>query len=129
MREVFSQQYGIDYDDTFSPVAKLTSIRVILAIAASKQWDLWQMDVSNAFLYGDLDRVIYMDQPDGFVNKETPKYVCKLKKALYGLKQSPRAWFGKIGEFLELNDFFLPMPTRACLFAKKEIKRRSYSYM
>ncbi|KAM0065667.1 putative RNA-directed DNA polymerase [Helianthus debilis subsp. tardiflorus] len=101
----FSQQYGLDYEETFSPVAKLTSVRVLLAIAASKGWRLWQMDVSNAFLYGDLDHVIYMDQPRGFESAKYPNHVCKLKKALYGLKQSPRAWFGKIGEFLEINGF------------------------
>ncbi|KAI3816802.1 hypothetical protein L1987_16507 [Smallanthus sonchifolius] len=101
----FSQQYGLDYEDTFSPVAKLTTIRVLLAVATCKKWRLWQMDVNNAFLYGDLDHVIYMTQPLGFESENHPEYVCKLKKAIYGLKQSPRAWFGKIGEFLELNGF------------------------
>ncbi|KAI3826790.1 hypothetical protein L1987_00846 [Smallanthus sonchifolius] len=115
----FSQQYGIDYEDTFSPVAKLISIRVILAIATSKQWDLWQMDVSNAFLYGDLDRVIYMDQPDGFISQEFPNHVCKLRKALYGLKQSLKAWFGKIGEFLEINGF-VPTQADTSLFVRTE---------
>ncbi|WOH04396.1 hypothetical protein DCAR_0623805 [Daucus carota subsp. sativus] len=96
----FSQQYGIDYDETFSPVAKLTTIRVLLALAASNNWKLWQMDVKNAFLHGELDRVIYMEQPRGFESKERSDYVCKLRKALYGLRQAPRAWYGKIGEFL-----------------------------
>jgi len=62
----FSQQYGLDYDETFSIVAKLTTVQVLLALAASKNWNLWQMDVKNVFLHGELDREIYMDQPMGF---------------------------------------------------------------
>ena len=96
----FSQQYGLGYDETFSPVAKLTTVRVLLALAASKSWNLWQMDVKNAFLHGELDREIYMNQPMGFQSHDHPEYVCKLRKALYGLKQAPRAWYGKIAEFL-----------------------------
>jgi len=101
----FSQQYGLDYDETFSPVAKLTSVRVVLAVAANKEWILWQMDVKNAFLHGELDQEIYMDQPMGFQNQSHPNYVCKLRKALYGLKQAPRAWYGKIAEFLTKSGF------------------------
>ena len=82
----FSQQYGLDYDETFSPVAKITTVRVLLALAASKSWPLWQMDVKNAFLHGEVDREIYMEQPPGFRSRENPNYVCKLRKALYGLK-------------------------------------------
>ena len=96
----FSQQYGLDYDETFSPVAKLTTVRLLLALAASRGWNLWQMDVRNAFLHGELDREIYMEQSLGFQSSEHPEYVCKLRKALYGLKQAPRAWYGKIAEFL-----------------------------
>ena len=82
----FSQQYRLDYDETFSPVAKITTVRVLLALAASKSWKLWQIDVKNAFLHGELDREIYMEQPKGFESKAQPDYVCKLRKALYGLK-------------------------------------------
>lgn len=114
----FSQTYGVDYEDTFSPVAKLTTIRVLLAIAVNKRWKLWQMDVSNAFLYGDLEHTIYMEQPLGFIDQERPDYVCKLQKAIYGLKQSPRAWFGKMGEFLEQNGFVLTNADSS-LFVKK----------
>ncbi|CAL8997356.1 unnamed protein product [Prunus brigantina] len=101
----FSQQYGLDYDETFSPVAKLTTVRVLLALAANKDWNLYQMDVKNAFLHGELDREIYMTQPMGFENEVHPEYVCKLKKALYGLKQAPRAWYGKIAEFLSRSGY------------------------
>lgn len=114
----FSQEYGLDYEETFSHVAKLTTMKVILALASVKKWKLWQMDVSNAFLYGDLDRVIYMEQPLGFVSNEYHNHVCKLKKALYGLKQSPKAWFGKITEFLEHNGYIITSAD-ASLFVKK----------
>ncbi|WVZ98659.1 LOW QUALITY PROTEIN: hypothetical protein U9M48_044067 [Paspalum notatum var. saurae] len=115
----FSQQYGLDYEETFSPVAKITTIRVLLALAASKSWRLWQMDVKNAFLHGELDKEIYMEQPKGFQSKTHPEYVCKLKKALYGLKQAPRAWYGKISEFLIQNDFKVA-PSDSSLFVKSK---------
>ena len=81
-------------------MAKLITVRVLLALVASKSWNLWKMDVKNAFLHGELDREIYMNQPMDFQSQEYPNYVCKLRKALYGLKQAPRAWYGKIVEFL-----------------------------
>ncbi|CAN1849719.1 Retrovirus-related Pol polyprotein from transposon TNT 1-94 [Linum perenne] len=115
----FSQQYGIDYDETFSPVAKITTVRVLLALSASKGWKLWQMDVKNAFLHGELDRQIYMEQPQGFKSGHHPEYVCKLKKALYGLKQAPRAWYGKIAEFLIQNGYNLA-PSDSSLFVKNQ---------
>ena len=87
------------YEETFSPVAKITTVRVLLTLAGFKSWKLWQMDVKNAFLHGELDKDIYMEQPRDFESEIHPEYVCKLKKALYGLKQAPRAWYGKIDEF------------------------------
>ncbi|KAJ7951749.1 Retrovirus-related Pol polyprotein from transposon TNT 1-94 [Quillaja saponaria] len=101
----FSQHYGLDYEETFSPVAKMTNVRTIISLAAHKGWKLWQLDVKNAFLYGDLDREIFMEQPQGFVSCESPHHVCRLKKALYGLKQAPRAWYGKISEYLSFCGF------------------------
>ncbi|KAM1753554.1 hypothetical protein ACFX12_006125 [Malus domestica] len=113
----FSQQYELDYDETFSPVAKLTTVRVLLALAANKDWNLWQMDVKNVFLHGKLDREIYMIQPMGFQSQDHPKYVCKLRKALYGLKQAPRAWYGKIAEFLTQSGYSVT-PADSRLFVK-----------
>lgn len=109
----FSQTYGLDYEETFSPVAKITTVRVLLALAATKSWILWQMDVKNAFLHGELDRVIYMEQPKGFESKDRLNYVWKLKKALYGLKQAP--CYGKIVEF---QCGYFMAPADSSLFVK-----------
>uniref|UniRef100_A0A2N9FXX4 Integrase catalytic domain-containing protein n=1 Tax=Fagus sylvatica TaxID=28930 RepID=A0A2N9FXX4_FAGSY len=91
----FTQTYGIDYLETFSPVAKLNTVRVLLSLAANLDWPLHQLDVKNAFLHGDLDEEVYMDIPPGYTGSAETKIVCKLERALYGLKQSPRAWFGR----------------------------------
>jgi hypothetical protein len=101
----FSQQYGLDYEETFNPVAKVAIVPVLLRLASCKSWKLWKMDVKNAFLHGELDKDIYMEQPRGFESKIHREYVCKLKKALYGLKQAPQAWYGKTGEFLVQSGF------------------------
>lgn len=114
---VGSQEHRISYEDTFSAVVKWTTIQIFLAIKSSKQWDLWQMDVNNRFLYEDLDHVIHMEQPNGFKREECMNYVCKLNKYIYDLKQSLRAWFRKIAEFLELNGFKI-MNIDASLFLK-----------
>ena len=96
----YAQTYGIDYEETFSPVAKMATVRTIIAVAASKNWVLHQMDVKNAFLHGDLQEEVYMEQPQGYEDATHPDYVCKLKKALYGLKQAPRAWHARIAACL-----------------------------
>ncbi|CAA7020014.1 unnamed protein product [Microthlaspi erraticum] len=114
----FSQKYGEDYDETFSPVAKMTTVRTLLSLAASFGWKLWQLDVKNAFLYGELDKEIYMEQPLGYISQEHPDYVCKLKKALYGLKQAPRAWYGKLAQFLQFCGYS-PSNSDPSLFFKK----------
>lgn len=85
----FNQTAGVDYDETFSPVAKLNSIRILISLAATMEWELHQLDVKNAFLHRDLQEEIYMMQPLGFVAKGESLKVCKLIKSIYGLKQSP----------------------------------------
>jgi hypothetical protein len=100
----FSQVEGIDYNETFSPIAKMNSIRLFLALVASHKWEVHQMDVKSAFLHGDLQEEIYMEQPPGYVQNDS-SLVCCLKKSLYGLKQSPQAWYAKMDNFLISTGF------------------------
>ncbi|KAD4983048.1 hypothetical protein E3N88_19719 [Mikania micrantha] len=101
----YSQVEGIDYTETFAPVSRFETIRVIIAIAAHRGWELHQLDVKTAFLNGDLDEEIYVDQPEGFEVKGSEIKVYKLRKALYGLKQAPRAWYSKIDGYFLRNGF------------------------
>jgi hypothetical protein len=96
----FSEKEGIDYAETFSPIAIYTSIRTIIALATKMKWKLHQMDVKKTFLNGVIEEEVYIEQPQGFEVEYRKTHVCKLKKALYGLKQTPRAWYGRIDIFL-----------------------------
>jgi hypothetical protein len=96
----FSQKEGIDYEETFSLVAKYTPIRTIIALAAKMKWKLHHMDVKTNFLNGVIEEEVYIEQPQWFGVEDIKKHVCKLKKALYGLKQAPGVWYGRIDNFL-----------------------------
>ena len=96
----YTQTYGVNYQETFAPIAKMNTVRILLSLAAHYNWQLLQYDVKNAFLHGDLDKEIYMNIPPIF-ERNTGNKVCKLKKALYGLKQSPRAWFGRFAKVMK----------------------------
>jgi hypothetical protein len=97
----FRQVQGVDYDETFSPVAMLKSIRIILAIAAYFDYEIWQMDVKTAFLNGNLEEDVYMIQPEGFVDPNNARKICKLKKSIYGLKQASRSWNIRFNEVVK----------------------------
>ena len=97
----YTQVYDLDYCDTFSPVAKITTIRLFFAMVAIRHWPLHQLDIKNAFLHGDLEEEVYMEQSPGFVAQGESGMVCKLHRSLYGLKQSPRAWFGKFNSIVQ----------------------------
>jgi hypothetical protein len=92
------QVYGEDYDLTYAPVSRVTTLRVMLAVAAYREWKVHQIDIKTAFLHGDIDTDVYMEQPVGF--SDDPNMVCKLDKCLYGLKQAPRAWYMKLTKYL-----------------------------
>ena len=113
----FTQTRGVDYDETFSPVAMLKSIRILFAIAAHYDYEIWQMDVKTAFLNGYLEEDVYMDQPEGFVDPKHPNKVCKLKKSIYGLKQASRSWNRRFDE--EVKKFgFIKNADEACVYKK-----------
>ncbi|GKD82282.1 ribonuclease H-like domain-containing protein [Tanacetum coccineum] len=99
----FGQKEGIDYEETFSPIVKKVTVRCLLNIVVSMSWPVFQLDVNNAFLYGDLEEVIYMKPPEGYFSSDNK--VCRLKKSLYGLKQAPRQWNAKLTSTLIENGF------------------------
>ena len=96
----YSQVEGIDFGEIFSPIAKMTSIRFLLSLAATFDLEVEQMDVKTVFLHGDLNEEIYMKQPKGFSVKGKKELVCKLKKSLSGLKQTPRMWYQKFDTYI-----------------------------
>jgi hypothetical protein len=96
----FSQKEGIDYEETFAPVARLEAIMILLAFSVAKGFKLHQMDVKSAFLNGVSEEEVYVRQPLEFDSEKYPHRVYKLRKAMYGLKQAPRAWYGRLRGFL-----------------------------
>ncbi|GJU24670.1 retrovirus-related pol polyprotein from transposon TNT 1-94 [Tanacetum coccineum] len=115
----YNQQEGIDYDETYAPVARLESIRILLAYACALDFKLYQMDVKSAFLNGFINEEVYVAQPPGFIDFAKPNYVYKLKKALYGLKQAPKAWYDRLKAFLIKHNYSMGMVDNT-LFTKKK---------
>jgi hypothetical protein len=96
----YAQTHGIYYEERFALVTKMATVKTVIVVAASRGWVLRQMDVKNAFLHGELQEEVYLDQPPGYEDMSHPDYVCRLHKTLYGLKQALRAWHDKIAEYL-----------------------------
>ncbi|GJX29438.1 retrovirus-related pol polyprotein from transposon TNT 1-94 [Tanacetum coccineum] len=115
----YNQQEGIDYDETYAPVARLESIRILLAYACALDFKLFQMDVKSAFLNGFINEEVYVAQPPGFIDFKKPDHVYKLKKALYGLKQAPKAWYDRLKAFLIKHEYKMGMVDNT-LFTKKK---------
>ncbi|GJX67357.1 retrotransposon protein, putative, ty1-copia subclass [Tanacetum coccineum] len=113
----YTQTPGIDYEETFSPVADIRAIRILIAISAFYDYEIWQMNVKTAFLNGYLSEEVYMEQPEGFVNPKYPKRVCKLKRSISGLKQASRQWNKRFDD--EIKKFgFTQNPDEACVYLK-----------
>ena len=113
----YTQREGIDYEETFSPVAMLKSIRILLSIAAHYDYEVWQMDVKTAFLNGNLDECIYMVQPDGYIQEGQENKVCKLKRSIYGLKQASRSWNIRFDQAIKCYGF-IQIPDEPCVYKK-----------
>nr|GEV70751.1 retrovirus-related Pol polyprotein from transposon TNT 1-94 [Tanacetum cinerariifolium] len=128
----YSQQEGINYDETFAPVARIEAIRLFLVYAAHKDFTVFQMDVKTVFLNGILKEEVYVGQPPGFVSKQYPDHVYVLDKALYRLKQAPQAWYDVLSQFLIDNGFQkvpTPMDEQAKLkldFVRKPVGHNDY---
>jgi hypothetical protein len=101
----YAQIEGIDFEETFAPVARMEAIRFLLAYACSKNVKVYQMDAKSSFLNGELEEEVYIEQPEGFQLSENTDYVCKLNKALYGLKRAPRAWYSSLDKYLQQAGF------------------------
>jgi hypothetical protein len=113
----FRQVQGVDYDDTFSPVVMFKSIRILLAIAAFHDYEIWQMDVKTVFLNGNIDEELYMMQPKGFVDPKDANKVCKLQRSIYGLKQASRSWNLHFDQVIK-SFGFVPNCYEACVYKK-----------
>ncbi|GJT22505.1 retrovirus-related pol polyprotein from transposon TNT 1-94 [Tanacetum coccineum] len=101
----YAQEEGVDFEESFAPVARLEAVRIFVAHAAHKSFPIYQMDVKTAFLNGPLKEEVYVAQPEGFVDPDHPEKVYLLRKALYGLKQAPRAWYDELSNFLMSKGF------------------------
>lgn len=103
----YHQKPGLDFEDTFSPVIKMTTVRLIISLALHFTWPVHQLDVKNAFLHGLISKEIHRAQPQGFVSNQFPRHVCRLNKAICGLRQAPRAWYSRLSQFLQSKEFHM----------------------
>ena len=113
----FKHEYGIDFKEIFSPVVKMTTLRMMRGLVAKKNLELAQLDVKTSFLHGDLDEEIYMAQPEGFAKHGKEHLVCSLKKILYGLKQAPGQWYQNFDTFMQSQGFKCSVED-SCLYIK-----------
>ncbi|MCO5571114.1 hypothetical protein L7F22_024846 [Adiantum nelumboides] len=120
----FKQEYGVDFQEIFSPMVKMTTLRMLLALIAKEDMKLDQLNVITAFLHGDLEQEIYMQQPKGFVQKGEEHLVCKLLKSLYGLKQSSTQWYHKFDAFMRSLDY-KQSNEDPCLYVKRQSNGQS----
>ncbi|GJW37727.1 retrovirus-related pol polyprotein from transposon TNT 1-94 [Tanacetum coccineum] len=116
----YNQQEGIDYDETYAPVARLKSIRILLAYACTLNFNFFQMDIKSGFLNGFINEKVYVAQPLGFINFTKPNHVYRLKKALYELKQAPKTWYDRLKAFLIKHDYTMGMVDNTLLTKKKD---------
>ena len=114
----YSRQHGIDFTEVFAPVARMDTIRMIVALAACRGWNIFQLDVKSTFLHGELSEDVYIEQPKGYMKKGKEHKVYKLHKALYGLRQAPRAWFSHIESHF-VKKGFQKCPNEQTLFIKR----------
>jgi len=114
----FAQKEGIDFNEIFSPIVKMSSIRIILGLVSTLDLECEQLDVNTAFLHGELEEEIYMEQPEGFKTKGKENLVCKLKKSLYGLKQAPHQWYKRFDLFM-LEHGFRILEADHCVYIKR----------
>ena len=119
MAQGYSQMEGVDYSETFAPVARMESIRILLVLACHLKFKLYQMYVKIVFLNGFLKEDVYVAQPKGFIDPHFSNHVLYLKKALYGLKQAPRAWYDRLTQYL-VSHRFIKRKTDQTLFIKRE---------
>jgi hypothetical protein len=111
----FRQEYGVHFDEVFSPIVKMTTLRFLRGVVVLEDLELLQLDVKTAFLYGDLDEEIYMEQPQGFVSPDREHLICQLRKSLYELKQGPRQWYESSTTSYGRSAFFGRMTIIACI--------------
>ena len=120
----FQQKEGVDYNEIFSLVVKLTIIRLVLKIIAAENLHFKQLDVKTVFFHGDLEEELYMRQPEGFIKENRKNLICRLKKSLYGLKQAPRQWYKKFDSFKQSR--FHQMPSRLLLLLQEDQQQFHY---